>query len=237
MHYNPIIVALDVTSADTAKSLVKQLSGSVGAYKVGLELLNNAGTDIFKILSDEDPAGRIFYDAKFHDIPNTVAGAVRAAAALGVWMVNVHASGGRAMMEAAVQSAAGAKKKPLIIAVTVLTSLDDSDLSRDLGINRSVGEQVVALALLAKEAGCDGVVASPHEILTIKEACGKGFLVITPGVRPAGAALGDQKRVMTPGEAVARGADYIVVGRPIAASNAPAEAAKAILDEITTSFI
>jgi orotidine-5'-phosphate decarboxylase len=236
MQYNPIIVALDVTSADAAKSLVTQLSGTVGAYKVGLELFNSAGLDIFRVLKEADPGAQIFYDAKFHDIPNTVAGAVRAAVANGIWMVNVHASGGRAMMAAAVQAASKADPKPLVIAVTILTSLDDSDLKNDLGVNRTAAAQVVALAKLAKDSGCDGVVCSPHEIEAIKQACGTEFMVITPGVRPAGAALGDQKRVLTPGEAVSRGADYIVVGRPITASESPAESARQILAEIQQSI-
>ena len=232
MCFNPIIVALDVTSAEAAASLVHELSGTVGAYKIGLELFNAVGIGIFGHLREVDSKAKIFYDAKFHDIPNTVAGAVRSANNHNVWMVNVHASGGRAMMKAAVAAASEADVKPLVIAVTVLTSLDDSDLNNDLGIRRTVRSQVVALAELAKESGCDGVVASPHEIKAIKQACDREFLVITPGVRPAGASLGDQKRVMTPGEAVALGADYIVVGRPITGAGSPRDAAINILREI-----
>jgi orotidine-5'-phosphate decarboxylase len=237
MQNNPIIVALDVTSADAAKELVRDLAGSVGAYKIGLELFNAAGLQIFDVVRDADPTGKIFYDAKFHDIPNTVAGAIRAANKHGVWMVNVHAFGGRAMMTAAVTAAAEAEIKPLVIAVTVLTSLDQSDIEIDLGIGRTVRDEVVALAKLAQESGCDGVVASPHEIEPIKEACGSEFVVITPGVRPAGSAVGDQKRVMTPGEAVGHGANYIVVGRPITASSSPRDAALAILDEIMSAHV
>jgi orotidine-5'-phosphate decarboxylase len=232
MQSNPIIVALDVASVAAAESLVSQLSSTVGAYKVGLELFNAVGLDIFRAIKEADPTARIFYDAKFHDIPNTVAGAVRASLTNGIWMVNVHASGGRAMMAAAVDAASKCDVKPLVIAVTVLTSLDDHDLNNDLGVSRSAAEQVVALAELSKAAGCDGVVCSPHEIELIKKACGRDFLVISPGVRPAGSSLGDQKRVMTPGEAVARGADFIVVGRPITGSVSPAESALAILAEI-----
>jgi len=232
MSYNPIIVALDVTSVEAATKIAGELAGSVGAYKVGLELFNSVGLEIFRALKKVDPAAKIFYDAKFHDIPNTVAGAVRAAIANDVWMVNVHASGGRAMLTAAVKTASEAQVRPLVIAVTILTSLDDSDLKNDLGISRTVRDQVVSLAVLAKETGCDGVVASPHEIEAIKVACGDEFLVITPGVRPAGANLADQKRVMTPGDAISRGADYIVVGRPITAAPSPFAAAKAILEEL-----
>ncbi len=237
MLTNPIIVALDVTSTEAATSLVRELSGSVGAYKIGLELFNSTGLAIFDAIKAAAPTANIFYDAKFHDIPNTVAGAVKAAVVNGVWMVNVHASGGRAMMAAAVAAASQAEMKPLVIAVTILTSLDDNDLNNDLGIVRSATEQVVALALLAKDSGCDGVVCSPHEIEAIKKACGSDFLVVTPGVRPAGAAVGDQKRVMTPGEAVKRGADYIVVGRPITSSPNPAESARAILAEIEATGV
>jgi orotidine-5'-phosphate decarboxylase len=232
MLKNPIIVALDVQTASAAASLVSELSGSVGAFKVGLELFNATGPQIFEQLHDVDPSAKIFYDAKFHDIPNTVAGAVRSAMVNDIWMFNVHASGGRAMMGAAVDMAHRSANPPLVIAVTLLTSLDQHDLNDDLGVQRSAKDQVVALAILAKESGCDGVVASSHEIESIKNACGKSYLVVTPGVRPAGAEVGDQKRVMTPGEAVSRGSDYIVVGRPITAAESPVDAVRSILGEI-----
>jgi orotidine-5'-phosphate decarboxylase len=232
MKYNPIIVALDVDSAEAASTLVEQLHGKVGAYKVGLELFNSSGPQIFDIIRQSDPSAKIFYDAKFHDIPNTVAGGVKAAIRNGTWMVNIHASGGKRMMQAAVSAAQQNAVKTLVVAVTVLTSLDDQDLKNDLGVVNGARDQVIRLARLAKESGCDGVVASPHEIEVIKRACGMDFLVVTPGVRPAGGALGDQKRVMTPSEAVSKGADYIVVGRPITASSDPPDAAKSILDEV-----
>jgi orotidine-5'-phosphate decarboxylase len=175
---------------------------------------------------------RIFYDCKFHDIPNTVAGAVRAASRRGVWMLNVHASGGRAMMRAAVEAAAEGRAaghdRPLVIAVTVLTSLDSATLAGEFGMAETAGDHAVRLARLAQESGCDGVVASPHEAGAIRAACGPDFRLIIPGVRPAGADRGDQKRVMTPGEAVLAGADYLVVGRPITGAPDPVAAARAV---------
>ena len=228
------LVALDVDTADKALDLAERLQGEVSGFKVGLELINAAGFDLLDALKARVGAeARVFYDCKFHDIPNTVLGASRAAARRGVWMFNVHASGGRAMMQAAVLGAAeGADlaggKKPLVIAVTVLTSISADMLQGELGATRPMTDQVVYLARLAQDAGCDGVVASPHEIKALQEACGREFVLVIPGVRPAGAALDDQKRVMTPGEAVQAGAHYIVVGRPITASPDPAQAAAAI---------
>ncbi|HEY3331189.1 MAG TPA: orotidine-5'-phosphate decarboxylase [Capsulimonadaceae bacterium] len=231
--YNPIIVALDVSSIDEAVSLVSALKPHVGAFKVGLELFNAVGTGIFQAVRDQvgDDVS-IFYDAKFHDIPNTVAGAIRAANQHNVWMVNVHATGGLAMMKAAVAAAHEAAAPPLVIAVTVLTSIDENVLNGELGVSRTPEQQVVALAKLAQQAGCDGVVASPRETAAIRAACGPDFLIITPGVRPTGASLDDQKRVMTPSEAIKQGASYLVVGRPITAATDPAAAAVAILAEI-----
>ncbi len=232
-----ILVALDTDTADKAVALARALQHEVGGFKVGLELVNAVGFDIFDKLHAEIGAAKIFYDCKFHDIPTTVAGACRAAAGRGVWMLNVHASGGSAMLRAAVQAAKeGAEAvncaKPLVIAVTVLTSLDESILREEVGVGRTVAEQVVALARLAQDSGCDGVVASPQEIAVIRDACGAEFLIVTPGVRPAGGELGDQKRVMTPAEAVRAGADYLVVGRPLTAASDPIAAAHAINDEI-----
>lgn len=230
---NQILVGLDVATAEKAEDLVKKIAGEVGGYKIGLELFNSYGPAIFDricaIAGDHAP---IFYDAKLHDIPNTVAGAVRAAAKHNLWMINVHASGGRGMMQAAVEAAKSAPEPPLVIAVTVLTSIDDTVLSADLGIPRTAEEQAVTLARLAQDSGCNGVVASPREIRAIKAACGPAFLVVTPGVRPAGADLDDQKRVATPLQAVRAGADYIVVARPIIAAADPAAAARAIAREI-----
>ena len=238
MNTSKTLVPLDVDTTKKALDLAGQLAGEVAGYKVGLELINAAGFGLFDDLKAQaGPDAKLFYDCKFHDIPNTVLGAARAAARRGVWMLNVHASGGSAMMQAAVQGAAeGADAagvpKPLVIAVSVLTSISPEILKNELGISRSLTEQVVHLARLAQDAGCDGLVASPHEIEAVRKACGPDFVLVIPGVRPAGADLGDQKRVMTPGEAVHAGADYIVVGRPITASPDPRQAAAAINKEI-----
>ena len=228
------LVALDTDTADRALRLADLVKGEVAGFKVGLELVNAAGFGLFDDLKAlAGPDVKVFYDGKFHDIPNTVAGASRAAARRGVWMFNVHASGGSAMLKAAVQGAAeGAAqagvRKPLVIAVSVLTSLSSDVLREELGVTRSLSDQVVALARLAQDAGCDGLVASPHEIGAIRAACGPDFTLVIPGVRPQGADVGDQKRVLTPGEAVRAGADYLVVGRPITASPDPAQAARKI---------
>ncbi|HEX5324664.1 MAG TPA: orotidine-5'-phosphate decarboxylase [Capsulimonadaceae bacterium] len=230
---NPILVGLDVANVDQAGQLVTQLAGLVGGFKIGLELFNTAGPAVFdQVRAAAGGEARIFYDAKLHDIPNTVAGAIRAAAKHDLWMINIHASGGRDMMRAGVDAAKSAASPPLVIAVTVLTSLDDAVLQGQLGVARTAEEQVVALARLAQGAGCDGVVASPREIKAIKAVCGRDFLVVAPGVRPAGAELGDQKRVATPGQAVQDGADYIVVARPIVQDADPPSAARYILREI-----
>jgi len=234
-----ILVALDVDTAEKALALAKQLSGQVAGYKVGLELINSAGFGLLDALREAaGPDAKIFYDCKFHDIPNTVLGASKAAARRGVWMFNVHASGGSAMMKAAVSGAeAGAAEagvpKPLVIAVSVLTSTSPEVLRGEMGVTRPLTEQVVALAKMAQDSGCDGLVASPLEIAAIRAACGPDLLLVIPGVRPAGADVGDQKRVMTPGEAVRAGADYIVVGRPITADADPAAAARRINAETT----
>ncbi len=227
-----IIVAVDVDTTDAAEALVARIAGEVGAFKVGLELINAVGFGVFDRIS---AAGgiRIFYDCKFHDIPNTVAGASRAAAKLGVWMFNVHCSGGYDMMKAARDAAeegaaSAGVPRALVIGVTVLTSIDQSTLTDELGVAATVRDQVVRLAVLAKKAGLDGVVASPHEVGAIRSECGPDFLIVTPGVRPAGADIGDQKRVMTPSEAVAAGASYLVIGRPITKATDPAEAARTI---------
>ncbi len=232
------LVALDTDTAEKALALAKSLAGEVAGYKVGLELVNAAGFGLFDDLKAQAGAdAKIFYDCKFHDIPNTVLGACRAAAKRGVWMLNIHASGGRVMMQAAVQGAregadAAGVARPLVIAVSVLTSISPEVLMYEMGVSRSVTEQVVHLARLAQDSGCDGLVASPHEIEAVRAACGPEFTLVIPGVRPAGAALGDQARVMTPGEAVRAGAQYLVVGRPITAAADPREAAAAINREI-----
>ena len=236
MSKEKIIVALDVDSAEKAVKLVGELNGDVGAFKVGLQLINSAGLGIFDELKTAG-AEKIFYDCKFHDIPNTVAGASKAAAVMGVWMFNVHCCGGFAMMKVAKDAAVETAKRfsmpcPLVIGVTVLTSMDKETLNNEMKVSGDVENQIVHLAKLAEKAGLDGVVASPLEIELIRKACGDNFLIVTPGVRPTNAEIGDQKRVMTPHEAVAKGADYLVIGRPIKKAEKPSVAARAIAAEI-----
>lgn len=231
-----IIVALDVSSIEEATRLVELLKDEVGAFKVGLELLHRAGFDAFDRIRNAG-AKRIFYDAKLHDIPNTVSGALKAAVRLGIWMINVHCSGGSEMMRSAAETvrheaAASGLEPPKLIGVTVLTSIDERTFAEELRIPGKLIDHVVHLAKLSRDAGLDGVVASPREIEAIKHACGKDFLVVTPGVRPSGSEAGDQKRVLTPGEAIKKGADYIVVGRPITLAENPAAAARAIAAEM-----
>lgn len=231
-----IIVAVDVDSAEKAVRLVEALRADVGAFKVGLELVNAAGLDIFDQLAAAG-AGRIFYDCKVHDIPNTVAGAMRAIGRRGLWMTNLHASGGGRMIAAAASAlkdgaAAAGVSPPLLLGVTLLTSISEEELGAELHVPLEPKEYVARMARLVQASGGDGVVASPHEIEVVREACGPDFLIVTPGVRPAGADAGDQRRVMTPGEAVRRGADYIVVGRAITGATNPADAARRIADEI-----
>lgn len=233
-----VLVALDTDTAEKALGLAAQVRDEVAGYKVGLELINAAGFGLLGSLrAQAGTDAKLFYDCKFHDIPNTVAGACRAAARRGLWMLNVHASGGSAMMRAAVQGSregadAAGVERPLVIAVSVLTSLDTETLREELGVSRPLPEQVVALARLAQDSGCDGLVASPQEIASIRRACGSEFLLVIPGVRPAGADAGDQKRTQTPGNAIQAGADYLVVGRPITAASDPAAAARAINAEV-----
>jgi orotidine-5'-phosphate decarboxylase len=235
-----IICALDVDNAFRALQLVRQLCGRVGTFKVGLELVTATGVQIIDKLRDAG-AERIFFDAKLHDIPNTVAGAMRGVVGLGVWCVTVHASGGQAMLAAAVNATrseadAAGVPRPRILAVTALTSIDGAALRDQLHVALPMQEYVAGLAVMAAEAGCDGVVASPHEIATVRKSVSdRDFLVVTPGVRPAGAAHGDQARVMTPGQAVRVGADYLVIGRPITAADDPATAAAAIAEEIAAA--
>ena len=231
-----IILALDVSSEREAVELVTELKDCVGAFKIGLELFTSLGPRIIEAVKNAG-AERIFFDGKFHDIPNTVAGAARATARMGVWMMNVHASGGSAMMAAARDAAADEADKlgipaPVIIAVTVLTSINAETLQHELSVPVLLQNQVSHLAQLAQNAGLDGVVASPHEIAAVKDTCGPEFMVVTPGVRPAWAATNDQKRIMTPGDAVAGGADYIVIGRAITAADDRRLAAETIIAEI-----
>jgi orotidine-5'-phosphate decarboxylase len=228
---NRTLVALDVDSRSKALTLADTLRGAVAGYKIGKQLFTAEGPAIVRSLTER--GDRVFLDLKFHDIPNTVAGAVRAADATGAWMVNVHASGGSAMMRAAAlaaedAAAASGRARPLVIGVTVLTSMDTLAL-REIGVMRPLIEQVVHLARLAQEAGLDGVVASPQEIAAIRAACGADFAIIAPGIRAAAdAGSDDQARTLTPSQAVAAGATYLVIGRPITAAADPRRAAEAI---------
>lgn len=242
-----IIIALNVESLDQAQKLIEATGDRARIYKVGSELFTRCGPAAVKLLKERGKD--VFLDLKFHDIPNTVAGAVAAAVALGVKMLNVHASGGVEMMKAAAEAARPKKSgseesrsmgesvgPPKVLAVTVLTSIDKKILENEVGCRRKVEEQVLHLARLAKEAGLDGVVASPKEVVLIRENLGRDFLIVTPGIRPLWAAKGDQKRVMTPAEAVRAGADHIVIGRPITASDDPKGAFDRILTEIEPEF-
>jgi orotidine-5'-phosphate decarboxylase len=235
-----IILAVDTPDADQAERWVEQLRGRIGGFKIGLELVNAVGWEIFDRLKSLG-ADRIFYDAKFHDIPNTVAGAVRAASQHGLWMVNVHAQGGSRMISAARreldQLCADTGQRPMLLAVTLLTSLDQNDLKNELLVDLAPREYVTWLARMAQSAGADGVVASPHEIEAVRAACGPDFKIVTPGVRPAGAEAGDQKRVMTPGSAVALGADYLVVGRALTGAQDVQQAACLIAEEIAAATL
>ncbi|MCA9396082.1 MAG: orotidine-5'-phosphate decarboxylase [Candidatus Omnitrophica bacterium] len=226
---NNVIVALDVPDLRDAKQLVKELVWAIRYFKVGKELFTSCGPEVVKMI--RDLGGKVFLDLKYHDIPNTVAGSIRAACELGVFMVNVHASGGRKMLQAARDEVMKAKSKPLLIGVTVLTSMKQQDLS-EISVNRSIDEQVVHLARLSQSAGLDGVVASGLEAPMIRKACGKEFKIVTPGVRPQWAATDDQQRILTPDQAFQNGADYIVIGRPITKAPNPLDAAKKVLEEI-----
>lgn len=224
-----IFVALDYPSAAAAWPLIDQLDPQSCGLKVGKELFTRGGPEFVRALVAR--GFKVFLDLKFHDIPNTVAAAVRAAAELGVWMVNVHASGGTRMLAAAREALADLPQRPYLIAVTVLTSMEQSDLA-ELGVNGSVREQVERLALLAKDQGLDGVVCSAQEATRIKQLCGADFMLVTPGIRPAGSDADDQRRVMTPAAAAALGIDVLVIGRPITQAADPA----AVLRQIQQSL-
>jgi orotidine-5'-phosphate decarboxylase len=226
---NPIFVALDTPDLGRARDLADAVRPYVGGLKVGLEFLTAQGpAGVAEIVSLGLP---VFADVKFHDIPNTVAGAAREIAQLGVAFFNIHASGGTAMMRAAKQAAAETGPQVKVIGVTVLTSLTDGDLAA-IGQSPPASTQVERLAKLAQASGLDGVVCSPQEIGIVRRACGAAFLVVTPGVRPAGADLADQRRVMSPAQAIAAGADILVIGRPITAAADPGEAARVIAEEV-----
>jgi len=224
---NPIIAALDVPTANEALTLAKAIAPAVGAFKIGKELFVAEGPDIVRRVRDTGAA--VFLDLKFHDIPNTVAKAVASAAQQDVQMLTVHTSGGAAMLRAA-QEAAG-PDGPLVLGVTVLTSMDEQDLT-ELGIQKTPAEQVHHLAKLATAAGLCGLVCSPQEIAPLREVLPAEVQLVTPGIRPAGSASGDQKRVMTPADAITAGADWLVIGRPIYAAGNPRAAAEAIRESL-----
>jgi orotidine-5'-phosphate decarboxylase len=228
-----LIVALDVSSAAEAQKVVGTLGESVRSYKVGMQLYTAAGPNIVRDLVG---SGRqVFLDLKYHDIPNTVVAAVREAAALGVGMLTVHASGGTKMLRAAAEAARSSSKTPLhILAVTVLTSMGGEDLNQ-IGVPDSVADQVVRLASMALKAGCTGVVSSAQEVRTLRAKLGNRFLAVTPGVRPTGTEPGDQARVVTPTVAIASGATHIVVGRPILQAKDPRGAARQIQQEVSAA--
>ncbi|HZP25313.1 MAG TPA: orotidine-5'-phosphate decarboxylase [Terriglobales bacterium] len=224
-----LIVALDVPGAAQARQVVQSLGDTVTTYKVGKQLFVAAGPEFVRELVAQ--GRKVFLDLKFHDIPNTVAAAVRSAAELGVSMMTVHASGGSKMLKAAAEAAAQAPGKPLVLAVTVLTSFAEADL-QEIGVSGNVLSQVLRMGALARTAGCGGLVASALEARELRRELGEGFAIVTPGVRPAGADVGDQARVITPGEAIRAGATHLVVGRPILAASDPANAARQILAEM-----
>ena len=226
---NPIIVALDVPDAEAALNLARQLAPAVGAFKIGKELFVSAGPDIVRAIHDE--GGAVFLDLKFHDIPNTVARAVAAAARLDVAMLTIHASGGRDMMVAAEAAAQEMDNPPLVLGVTVLTSMDGNDLG-EIGLAEDPATQVERLALLAAEAGLRGLVCSPREISTLRKVLPREVQLVTPGIRPKGSESDDQKRTLTPAEAITAGADWLVIGRPITAADDPRAAAETILEEL-----
>lgn len=229
---NRIIFALDVDSLADIDCWSEKLSSRVGMFKVGKELFTSAGPAAVNAVKRH--GGEVFLDLKYHDIPNTVAQAMLAAGRLGVKLANLHALGGAEMMEKASQAVRkefSEKERPRLLAVTILTSSTQETL-KAVGIDHPLDQMVVRLAKLAKESGMDGVVASPLEIQAIRAACGPDFLIVTPGVRPSFAAVDDQKRIMTPAEAVKAGADYLVIGRPIAKAADPVKAAELIVDEI-----
>jgi orotidine-5'-phosphate decarboxylase len=229
-----IFVALDTQDLGKAAGLAQALAGQVGGLKIGKEFFSAQGPDGVRAVAGGEP---LFLDLKFHDIPNTVAGAIRAVVHLRPFMVNVHASGGQAMMQAAGEAAREAAEdlevtRPLVLGVTVLTSLDEGDLEA-VGQRGPASDQTVRLANLARDSGLDGVVCSPREIAALRSACGSDFLLVVPGIRPAWAAAGDQKRIMIPAQALEAGADYLVVGRPITGAADPVAAARRLVEELS----
>lgn len=233
-----LIIALDVDNKERALGLVQLLAPHVGMFKVGMELFYACGPEI--ISSIRDLGGRVFVDLKLHDIPHTVFRAARVLTRYGASIINVHAAGGAEMMKAAAAAIreeviSGNMERPLVIAVTVLTSLEQREFNNQVGIPGPISDRVVDWALLSHVSGLDGVVASAREAVAIKKALGDSFVIITPGIRPAGAAVGDQKRTVTPAQAINNGATYLVVGRPVTGVPDPAAAAQQIIKEIKSS--
>ncbi|MEN8801612.1 MAG: orotidine-5'-phosphate decarboxylase [Thiogranum sp.] len=229
-----VIVALDFSGGDQARQFVDRLEPGSCRLKIGKELFTREGPELVRYFTSS--GHEVFLDLKFHDIPNTVARACQAAAALGVWMMNVHASGGSKMMSAARAALDElGVNRPLLIAVTVLTSMDREDL-RELGVHADPGEQVLRLATLAKASGLDGVVCSPQEAALLREEFGEDFRLVTPGIRPKGAAMDDQSRVLTPADAIRSGSDYLVMGRPITGAEDPVSVLNHINQELTAAI-
>jgi len=234
MKPNPLICALDTTDIDEASSLIEQLRGHIGGIKLGLEFFTaNGAAGVHQLEHHKIP---LFLDLKFHDIPNTVAKAIRATAGINTFMMTVHTSGGRAMLQAAIDasmevSIITGKARPLIIGVTVLTSLDQHDLHM-VGIRDNINDQVLRLADLAQSCRLDGVVCSPYEIAALRKHCGSDFTLVVPGIRPDGSSNDDQKRTMTPLDAMKKGATHLVIGRPLTQAANPQAAAKAIVESL-----
>ena len=226
-----LIVALDVSSAAEAQKLVARIGDAAGIYKVGLQLFTAEGPGIVRDLVSS--GRRVFLDLKLHDIPTTVALAVKSASELGVHMLTIHASGGSAMLRAATEAAAGRMN---VLAVTVLTSLNNEDM-QEIGVSGSLSDQVLRMANLARSAGCQGIVTSPREALLARKALGESFAIVTPGIRPGGAETNDQQRTATPAQAINNGVSHIVVGRPITHAADPAKAAQAVISEMEQARI
>lgn len=224
-----LIVALDVNNLNEATKLVNQLIDYVPTFKVGAQLFTSAGNDAVKMIQDK--GGKVFLDLKFHDIPNTAASATKIVAELGIFMFTIHTLGGNEMMKAVVEAIAIQQTKPLIIGVSILTSLNQEGL-KEIGITKNLNEEVIALAKLAKSSGLDGIVASTHEVKGIRNQYGSDFIIVTPGIRPAACLADDQKRVATAKKAIEEGADFIVVGRPIIGDPNPAKVANQIIEEM-----
>lgn len=237
MTHNPIICAIDTLEIERAHALAEMVRGHVGAIKLGLEFFTaNGAAGVHQLTHLGVP---VFLDLKFHDIPNTVAKAIEATAGIDTFMMTVHVSGGRTMLQRAIDASmrvaeTTGQKRPMIIGVTVLTSMDQDDLMM-IGVRDKLDDQVKRMADLAQSAGLDGVVCSPYEISLIRQTCGEDFTLVVPGVRPAGSSSDDQKRIMTPEEALERGADYLVIGRPITGAGDPQKAAANIAASLATS--